>query len=158
MPLEIERRFLVEQDIRQLCRDGVEIIQGYVPGDSGGSVRIRIAGDLAFLTVKGPRRGCVRTEHESALPMLIARRMLSRLPHHLLIRKTRYHVAHAEAIWHVDHFHGANAGLVIAEIELDAADQPVILPPWVGREITEESRYGNSRLSRTPISAWRVAA
>lgn len=148
MAIEIERRFLVTRDIGPLCHAGVPIIQGYLDGDPGTTVRVRIAGgSAASFTVKGPRSGSVREEHETAIPLAVAHRILSRLPDERVLRKTRFAVAHAGAMWDIDRFEGSLAGLVIAEIELQVPDQAIVLPDWVGREITEDRRYGNSRLT-----------
>ncbi|EWY39763.1 hypothetical protein N825_04430 [Skermanella stibiiresistens SB22] len=158
MSFEIERRFLVCQDVHRLCVDGDRILQGYFSFDGQSKIRIRTRGDEAFLTIKGPRHGVTRTEYERNIPVPLAAAMLSRLPWNRLIQKTRYIIPHDGMDWEIDVFEGLNAGLIIAEIELAHAEQEITLPPWIGREVTYDDRYGNSNLSVDPISAWVRAA
>ncbi|WP_029006868.1 CYTH domain-containing protein [Azospirillum halopraeferens] len=158
MPLEIERRFLVTRDIGHLCTTGQRIIQGYIPTRGDRTVRVRVVGPAAFLTIKGARLGIARRETEWAIPVSVARDMLAHACGPDRIEKIRYRVEHAGFDWDVDVFEGANAGLVIAEVELESPDQPVPLPDWVGREITDERRYGNSWLCRHPLNPAARAA
>src|SRR4051812_32082892 len=116
MSFEIERRFLVCQDVRQICRDGDRIIQGYISSYGGQKTRIRIRNDQAFLTIKGDRVGLVRSEFEKAIPFSRAFALLSQLPQESLISKTRYEVDFAGMTWEIDVFHGRNRGLVVAEV------------------------------------------
>ncbi|MGE5504872.1 MAG: CYTH domain-containing protein [Actinomycetota bacterium] len=147
MPYEIERRFVVDGDVSALCRDGTHIVQGYLWTGKGANLRVRLTDDGAFLTAKGPKRGCVRTEIEKRIPEQQARRMLDAIDPHRLVRKTRYHVDHCGTQWVVDVFDDELAGLVIAEVELDDPTQPLALPDWVGPEVTNDPRYGNSALA-----------
>ncbi|GAA4258829.1 hypothetical protein GBZ26_06985 [Azospirillum formosense] len=158
MAVEIERRFLVRRDIRPLCRNGLSIVQGYLPSDDGRTVRVRVAGPDATLTVKGPRRGLCREEVEHPLPLDLALGLLRHSCRRGLIEKTRYLVHHHGLCWEIDVFGGENAGLVIAEVELSDPDQVVPLPDWVGAEITHRAAYSNSALSRSPIRHWVSAA
>ena len=161
MSFEIERRFLVCQDVRQLCRNGDRIVQGYISFDNGSGgqkARVRIRNDQAFLTIKGERRGLIRPEFERAVPFSWASVLLSRLPPETLIRKTRYEVGFAGMTWEIDVFDGRNSGLVVAEIELEHAEQEIELPDWVGAEVTFDERYGNSSLAVRPVSTWPAAA
>ena len=161
MSFEIERRFLVCQDVRHFCRHGDRIVQGYISFDNGSGgqkARVRIRNDQAFLTIKGERRGLVRPEFERAVPFSWAAGLLSRLSPEVLIRKTRYEVEFAGMTWEIDVFDGRNSGLVMAEIELEHADQEIELPDWVGAEVTFDGRYGNSALSVRPVSTWPAAA
>src|ERR687897_366546 len=158
MSFEIERRFLVCQDVRQICRHGDRIVQGYISFNGGQKTRIRIRNDQAFLTVKGERRGLVRPEFERVVPYSWALGVLSQLPPENLITKTRYEVNFADMTWEIDVFNGRNSGLVMAEIELSHPDQQIELPDWVGVEVTFDQRYGNSSLSNRPISTWPAAA
>ena len=120
-------------------------------------VRVRIlldsrTGCRAFLTFKGARRGLCRLEFEYPLALDRARRALDTLPAARIIRKMRHEVPYHNGVsWSVDQFEGANAGLVLAEVELCHPDQEVELPPWVGKEVTFDRRYGNSRLAYAPI-------
>ncbi|MFO7535403.1 MAG: CYTH domain-containing protein [Kiritimatiellia bacterium] len=153
MGTEIERKFLVRGD-EWMTGPGVRFIQGYLNRDKQRTVRIRIAGIKAFLTIKGISKGATRAEFEYEIPLSDAEPMV-KLCDGPLIEKTRYTVAHAGMTWEIDEFHGANAGLVVAEIELQSEDQAFEKPPWLGREVTEDIRYFNSSLATQPYSAWR---
>jgi CYTH domain-containing protein len=146
-PVEIERKFLV---IGQAWREGatVEILsQGYLPTTGDCSVRIRIAGARAFLTVKGPPVEGARAEFEYPVPVDHAASMLRQFCRGRMIAKRRYSLNHGGRTWTVDVFEGPLAGLVLAEVELDHVGQAVDLPPWLGREVTDDPRYLNSALS-----------
>jgi adenylate cyclase len=117
------------------------------------TVRVRLLGERAFLTVKGPTAGASRAEFEYAIPPDDARAMLD-LCEKPLIEKTRYVVPHGGLVWEIDEFHGANAGLVVAECELASEDQPLDKPDWVGEEVTGDARYYNSSLVARPFSTW----
>ncbi|HEY0838050.1 MAG TPA: CYTH domain-containing protein [Azospirillum sp.] len=158
MPLEIERRFLVSRDVQELCREGQRIVQGYLPSAAGRTVRVRLAGAKGYLTMKGKRTGCVRSEREWEIPHDLAADVLSSRCRSTLIVKTRYQVEHAGNGWVIDVFDGANSGLIIAEIELDCPEQNVPLPDWVGREVTGDRRYGNSALAVHPVANWERRA
>jgi adenylate cyclase len=149
--IEIERKFLVADaawraEVRGV---GTTMRQGYLAagGPSQPSVRIRLAGDTAFLTVKGPG-GKVRAEFEYLIPPADAEGMLALSPMAVL-SKTRWEVMHEGHLWTVDEFHGPHAlnGLVLAEVELDteAVDPP--LPAWLGAEVTDDPRYSNAALA-----------
>ncbi|MCW2244535.1 CYTH domain-containing protein [Azospirillum fermentarium] len=150
MAVEIERRFLVDRDVSRLCRDGERIIQGYLPTTGQQTVRVRVAGAQGYLTIKGKRQGCCREEHEWEISPTLATEVIRHSCDGRVIEKIRYRVRHAGLIWEIDVFEGANAGLVIAEVELESPDQPVPLPDWVGLEVTSDHRFSNSTLSRTP--------
>jgi adenylate cyclase len=158
MSFEIERKFLVCQDVRQICCHGDRIIQGYISLNGSRKTRVRIRNDQAFLTTKGERRGLVRSEFERTVPFSWAVSVLSHLPPHTLITKTRYEVEFSGMIWEIDVFDGRNSGLVMAEVELSHPEQEIELPDWVGAEVTFDPRYGNSSLSDRPVSTWPVAA
>ena len=153
MATEIERKFLVIDDAWCHGAIGIRMAQGYLAIDPERTVRVRLAGDEAWLTIKGPTRGISRSEFEYPIPPEDARSLLELcLP--TVIDKTRHRVPHAGHVWEVDVFHGENEGLVIAEVELaDESIQPD-LPPWVGEEVSHDRRYSNSSLSRTPFSAF----
>jgi len=158
MALEIERRFLVRKDIRHLCRDGLPIVQGYLPRDGDSTVRVRLAGDTATLTIKSRKRGASREEIEYPLGSDFARQLLRHSCAGRLIRKIRYLHRQDGLCWEIDVFKGENAGLVIAEVELTHPEQIVPLPEWIGAEITSLRAYSNSSLSRAPIRRWASAA
>jgi adenylate cyclase len=156
MPIEIERKFLVLTDEwksavtrRQQC------LQGYIATPARRTVRVRLWAAHATLTVKGPRKGCVREEFEYAIPVDHANDMLRRLCGKPLIEKVRHWVTHRGATWHIDEFGGTAVGLVLAEIELERPDQVFALPDWVGMEVTGDPHYRNSAIAR---GAWKRAA
>lgn len=153
MPVEIERKFLVvEEGWRPLVKSSLCIRQGYLClGMSGPSVRVRRAGPVAFVTIKGDGQ-VARPEFEYEIPAEDAESMLESLCHRPLVEKTRHEVWHAGVLWHVDEFGGGNGGLVMAEVELSAVDQALCLPPWIGREVTDDPGYRNSELSRRPLN------
>ena len=153
MPAEIERKFLVADDSWRDGTTGVRIVQGYLSQDPERTVRVRIGGEKAWLTIKGRTHGITRAEFEYAIPLDDARSLLGLcLPS--IIDKTRHEISHAGHLWEVDVFHGENAGLVIAEVEL--ADESISpeLPPWVGAEVSAEVRYFNACLAVLPYAKW----
>lgn len=152
MAIEIERKFLVNKALWQPVGDGVRYRQGYLCSGAGKgpTVRIRVAGEQAFITVKGPARGFTRTEYEYPIPLQDAEAMLASLCLQPLIEKTRYRIVHVGHTWEVDVFHGANSGLVLAEIEMTSEDTRFAMPSWLGREVSDDPRYFNSSLARTP--------
>lgn len=154
MAVETERKFLVKGDAWRSLADPVPYAQGYLSSGKGTTVRVRIAGEKAFLTVKGPVRGISRDEFEYPVPAEEARAMLP-LCHGSVIEKTRRHIPHGEHVWEVDEFCGANAGLIVAEIELSHPEEGFEIPPWIGPEVTGNPRYYNSNLSLHPYSEWR---
>ncbi|MFM2150312.1 MAG: hypothetical protein RLZZ187_2618 [Pseudomonadota bacterium] len=151
MGIEIERKFLVASDAwRALARQpGTAMRQGYLAagGPSLPSLRIRIAGTAAFLTVKGPG-GKVRAEFEYPIPPADAEAMLALSPLAVL-SKTRFEVEHEGHLWTVDEFHAPDAlqGLVLAEVELDDTETEPPLPDWLGAEVTEDPRFTNAALA-----------
>jgi adenylate cyclase len=156
MPLEIERKYTVVNDHWRDHAVGSRYVQGYLSLDPERTVRVRVVADQAWLTIKGISRGSVRSEYEYSIPPDHAVELLGMcLPP--LIEKTRYCVMHAGLTWEVDEFSGENAGLVIAEIELDSAEQIPELPGWVGEEVTDDPRYYNASLVRHPYRLWREA-
>jgi CYTH domain-containing protein len=154
-PLEIERKFLLigESWRSQVVGEPKRLSQGYLCADAGKSVRVRLAGDYATLTVKGSRNGITRLEMQYAIPAADAERMLA-LCQPPLIDKTRHIVMHDGMKWEVDIFHGENEGLRVAEIELESEDQPISLPEWAGEEVSHDPRYYNSQLARKPFRQW----
>ncbi|MEJ2199846.1 MAG: CYTH domain-containing protein [Desulfuromonadaceae bacterium] len=155
MALEIERKFLVRNDSWRYGATGTDYRQGYLTCDPERTVRVRIAGERAFLTIKGKTTGMARSEFEYAIPPAEAAELLDQLCLRPLIEKTRYLVGHGGKTWEVDEFRGDNRGLVLAEIELDFPDEEIELPPWIAREVTADPRYFNSSLSRNPYKNWQ---
>lgn len=146
MALEIERKFLLVSDAwksgvvqTQILRDGL------VARFGEGKVRVRHAGDRAWVTIKGPRRGISRPEFEYEIPPQEAEEifLLCELPH---IEKIRHIVPYAGLKWAVDIHQGPLAGIEFAEVELAHPDQPIDLPPWAGEEVTDDPRYRKGNL------------
>lgn len=154
MALEIERKFLVISDNWQRLGTPEVVRQGYLSRDIERTVRVRIKGDKAFLTIKGRNEGAVRTEFEYAIPTDEAAVLLDTLALKPLIEKTRTKVAYAGKIWEIDRFFGENEGLVLAEVELASENETVQLPSWIGQEVTHLTRYYNSTLSKRPYCKW----
>jgi len=154
MAREIERKFLVtNQDWRS--DDATEYRQGYLSLDRERTVRVRVTGTTARLTIKGITRGATRQEFEYEIPLGDANEMLTTLCRRPLIEKRRYTVRIGGLDWEIDEFFGDNAGLVVAEVELESEDQPFDRPAWLGREVTGDPRYYNANLVEHPYSAWK---
>jgi adenylate cyclase len=156
MASEIERKYLVHRAAWRPSAPGVLYRQGYLTSSAERSVRVRIAGDRAFLTVKGAQRGVTRLEFEYPVPLDDAASMLEQLCDHALIEKTRYREEYAGHTWEIDEFHGDNAGLLIAEIELASENEPFDLPPWAARDVSDDPRYLNSNLWLNPYKNWKT--
>ncbi len=154
MPKEIERKFLILNETWREGAQGVSYRQGYLCRDKERVVRLRAAGDKAFLTVKGLTVGASRAEYEYEIPLADCLVMLDTLAEKPLIEKTRYRIPYAGLIWEVDEFFGENSGLIVAEVELEQEDQTLAKPPWIGEEVTGDPRYYNSNLMVLPFSRW----
>lgn len=152
MAIEIERKFLVQGEAWRAA-PAVFYSQGYLNRDKARTVRVRIAGDEAFLTIKGQSVGASRAEFEYAIPLADARELLA-MCEQPLIEKNRRKIPHAGFVWEVDEFLGENLGLVVAEIELPTEETQFARPDWVGQEVTDDERYFNSNLAKTPFSCW----
>ena len=147
MGLEIERRFIVGGDgWRAAATRTRRLNQGYLAREDGVTVRLRVADNAGKLTIKGPGR-LVRLEFEYAIPPADAEEMLAALCDGRRIVKTRHDVPHGGLTWEVDVFEGTLAGLVLAEVELPDVAHVLDLPPWVGRDVTEDARYANAALA-----------
>jgi len=154
MGKEIERKFLVA-DLGVLdAAEGTYFKQGYVRTADKTTVRVRVAGEKGFLTLKGPTSGFSRAEFEYEVPKQEALEMLEAFCQEPMIEKTRFRIPHEGLIWEVDRFVGKNEGLVVAEVELESEIQEISLPAWIGEEVTGEVRYYNSRLAETPFQEW----
>jgi adenylate cyclase len=152
---EIERKFLVDTRSWWPSTAGVLYRQGYLSSAKECVVRVRIAGEHGYLTIKGPTSGITRSEFEYPIPLADAAALLDGLCQRPLIEKTRHREAFAGRIWEVDVFHGDNEGLVVAEIELASAADDVAVPPWAGPEVSDDPRYFNSNLVANPYRNWR---
>ena len=155
MAKEIERKFLVNGTEWKTLGTPTVYCQGYLNSSPQRTVRVRIAGDHAYLTIKGPNKGAARSEFEYPIPVEDARAMLEELAEKPIIEKTRTVIFWQGNIWEVDEFAGVNAGLVVAEIELTDEAQAFVKPSWVGKEVTGDARYCNSSLVSHPYSSWK---
>jgi adenylate cyclase len=152
MALEIERKFLVVGEGWRSTA-GVRFTQGYLCRDITRTVRVRVAGAQAWLTIKGISTGATRAEFEYSIPVADAQALLA-LCDTPLIDKTRHTLTHLGTVWEVDEFHADNAGLVVAEVELSTEDQHFERPLWLGDEVTHDPRYFNSALIAHPYCRW----
>lgn len=155
MAIEIERKFLVTDDSWRATADaGTRYRQGYIIGGARASVRVRLEGDRAFLNIKSATLGVRRTEFEYPIPVADAEAMLASLCEKPLIEKTRYILDDGEHHWEVDVFAGENAGLVVAELELDNENEVFQRPAWLGEEVSHDPRYYNVSLVKHPYKDW----
>ena len=164
MATEIERKFLVKREEWQQFRlrqssdpallSSTLYRQGYISSSVNKTVRIRIAGDRGFITIKGPTMGYARSEFEYEIPLADAAAMLDQLCDRPLIEKTRHRVAWDNLVWEVDEFAGENQGLMVAEVELTDAKQAITLPSWADEEVSHDSRYFNANLAKHPFTRW----
>lgn len=154
MGIEIERKFLVRDDRWKAKGQGTLLRQGYLSSAPERIVRVRVEGEAAMLTIKGRTTGATRGEWEYAIPLTDAQILLDSLCERPIIEKYRYRISYDGMTWEVDEFLGENAGLVVAEIELDAEDQAFAKPNWIGEEVTHDARYYNANLIRHPYSRW----
>lgn len=153
MGKEIERKFLVVNDDWLKGAKGKLYIQGYLSTASGRTVRVRVANDTGFLTIKGKAQGISRAEYEYEIPLKDATELME-LCEQPVIEKIRYKVDYAGHTWEVDVFSKDNAGLVVAEVELKSEDEKVKLPSWIGKEVSDDKRYSNSNLTKDPYKNW----
>jgi adenylate cyclase len=129
--------------------------QGYLAGSDTCSVRVRVTDQEARLNIKGARLGIERQEFDYGIDIADAEAMLRDLCGERVLRKTRHYVPCGDHVWEIDEFADANAGLVVAEIELAAVDEPFARPAWLGPEVSHERRYYNVCLVEHPYSRWR---
>ena len=156
--LEIERKFLVlSEDFKTEAFKQTRIVQGFLNTHKERTVRIRIKGKEAFITVKGisNKEGTTRLEWENEIPVKEAETLLN-ICEPNLIEKTRFEVKFGNHIFEVDEFYGENEGLVIAEVELSSENETFEKPSWLGKEVTGDVRYYNSLLSKTPYLNWGI--
>lgn len=154
MPREIERKFLVRGDAwRSAATSSAAFSQGYLLNSVGKSIRVRLAGEKAWLTIKAAAEGIARHEFEYPIPPEHARELLA-LCEGPLIEKARHFVPMENFVWEIDEFAGENAGLIVAEIELPTEDTDFLRPPWLGEEVTHDPRYLNAALVKNPYCRW----
>jgi len=155
MGIEIERKFLVTNDSwREAAGPGIPIKQGYLVGGKDASVRVRLQGEMANLNIKSATLGVRRQEFEYAIPLADAEILLNTLCHRPIIEKVRYLVPYGNKQWEVDVFEGDNAGLIVAELELQDETEQYESPPWLGEEVSHDPRYYNTCLSQHPYKDW----
>jgi len=160
MGKEIERKFLVKHEGWRMDAERARYRQGYLSLDEERTVRVRTVSQEAngqeqgYLTIKGKTVGAGRAEYEYEIPIGDAHELLDKLCRRPLIEKFRYRVPQGELTWEIDEFLGENAGLVVAEIELEDADQLFERPDWVGKEVTDDPRYSNASLVQHPYARW----
>ncbi|MEI6677466.1 MAG: CYTH domain-containing protein [Mariniphaga sp.] len=153
MGIEIERKYLITNDNWRSLGVPVHYVQGYLVSDDIRTVRIRIAGDNGFLTIKGKSNSFSRAEFEYSVPANDAKELL-KLCDTPVIEKYRTKVLYGGKIWEIDEFEGQNKGLIVAEIEILSEDEVFLIPPWIGEEVTGDLRYFNSRLAVCPFQNW----
>ncbi len=159
MAVEIERKFLVLGEAWRLQASRVAAMaQGYLAGPPTArcSVRVRVAGDNAFLNIKSVAVGITRDEYEYAIALADAKRMLATLAG-TVVEKLRHYVEIDDHTFEIDEFCGANAGLIVAELELDAVDAPFPRPAWLGPDVSHLARYYNLNLAVHSYSRWSAA-
>ena len=154
MAVEIERKFLLVNDSWRVNAVGVLFRQGYLCTAPERTVRVRLEGEVGRLTIKGKAQGIVRPEYEYEIPAKEAVELLEAHCLRPLVEKTRYRIEYVGQLWEIDEFHGDNAGLIVAEIELEAESQEFTLPDWVGKEVSDEPRYFNANLVKKPFKEW----
>ena len=155
MAVEIERKFLLKNDNwRELANECTRFQQGYIIGSDKASVRVRIEGQQARLNIKSATLGIQRQEFEYVIPLTDAQELLASLCQKPLIEKTRYHLHYGEHQWEIDVFSGDNAGLTVAEIELQHSDELFARPDWLGEEVSDDPRYYNVSLVTHPYKDW----
>lgn len=154
MPQEIERKYLVKHDGWRSHATGTLYRQGYLAREPNRTVRVRVAGDRGFLTIKGATQGISRVEYEYPIPLTDAQEMLDTLCDEPPLEKVRYLLTVGNLTWEIDEFRGANQGLILAEVELHDENQAIALPDWVGAEVSHDPRYYNANLIKVPYSQW----
>lgn len=156
MHFEIERKFLVKGPFKELASSSSRIMQGYISSMKGRTVRVRIRDEKGYLTIKGPsdQGGLVRYEFEKEISLQDARDLM-KICEPGIIDKTRYLVPYEGHIFEVDEFYGENEGLILAEVELNAPDEPFERPAFLGREVTGDRRFYNSCMRVHPYSQWK---
>jgi len=155
MGIEVERKFLVKSDAwRGREESQVHIMQGYLANNAGLTVRARVKGENAFLTIKGSTQGISRAEYEYQIPVEDAESMLKDLAIFPPVDKVRHRIRVGDHVWELDVFAGENQGLVMAEVELGSEDESFEMPEWAGDEVSSDPRYYNVNLARNPFRHW----
>lgn len=159
MAIEIERKFLVKHCPWTESTPYLDILQGYISYDGHTTVRVRWQRDSelhlqkGFITIKGPKIQLACTEFEYEIPTSDALQLISTAAKHS-ISKRRYLIRHDTMLWEVDAFGLMNKGLVLAEVELASEQQNILLPDWIGEEVSRDQRYANLNLAINPWTLW----
>ncbi len=156
MPQEIERKFLVNIPLWDKLNkpEPEHFRQGYLFSNPEKTIRVRTTNSTAFITIKGKSNGASRSEFEYEIPRNEAIELLNEFSETEL-SKARYHINHEGHLWEVDVFEGENHGLIVAEIELQDENEKFEIPEWISEEVTEDTRYYNSNLTKNPFSKWK---
>ena len=157
MGFEIERKFLVHKDKWNLVSKQKKDFyrQGYLFSDSNKTIRVRQTNDKGFITIKGASIGLTRPEFEYEIPREDAEQLLNKFCVFELI-KVRYKIVYKNKVWEVDEFLGDNLGLIVAEIELKHENEQFEMPDWIASEVTDDNKYYNSCLAKTPYCNWVI--
>ncbi|MFT4015462.1 MAG: CYTH domain-containing protein [Agriterribacter sp.] len=155
MPLEIERKFLINHNKWNTLPkpQGKLYRQGYLLNDIHKTIRVRLSNENGFITIKGKTTGATRSEFEYNIPLTDAKQLLDNFSNNE-ISKTRYNISYRSKLWEIDVFHGENEGLIVAEIELQSEGEPFDIPDWVTEEVTHDPRYYNANLAVLPFKRW----
>jgi len=155
MAIEIEHKFLLANETwRNHISHSATMRQGYLSSNSNNSVRVRISNEKAWLNIKSATAGNQRYEYEYEIPTHDADEIIGTLCRKPLIEKIRHFVLHDNHTWEIDEFSGENKGLIVAEIELSRQNEEFTIPDWIGKEVTNDLRYYNNKLSEHPYNAW----
>ena len=155
MATEIERKFLVDNELwREQVVSEATIKQGYLCRRENATIRVRIAGEMAWFNIKSATHGISRLEYEYPIPLADAEGLLAQVAEQPFIDKIRYKVRQGAHIWDLDVFRGQNLGLVVAEVELTKEDETFEMPAWAGREVSGDPRYYNANLVKLPYCEW----
>lgn len=155
MGSEVERKYLVLGDAWRALAPGELYRQGYLSSVKERTVRVRTTAGAAYITIKGITVGATRAEYEYEIPLDEANAMLDSLAERPIVEKRRHRIPVGDVVFEVDEFLGDNAGLVVAEVELQSEEQAFERPVWLGEEVTDDPRYYNVNLVKHPYSAWR---
>jgi CYTH domain-containing protein len=156
MGVEIEKKFLVKKGLwNKVKAQGKLYRQGYILREDTKTIRIRLVeGDSGYITIKGKTIGFSRAEYEYAIPENEAEELLKNFCE-AIVSKKRYEIKFENKLWEVDEFLDDNEGLIVAELELDDEDETFAIPEWVDKEVTDDPRYYNSKLSVNPYKKWK---
>lgn len=141
-------------DSRMWEQAGITYREGFLSTEADHTIRFRIAGSRGFLTIKTKTVGLSRTEFEFEIPCDRAKELLDQVCEQPQIEKIRYRIPQGDVIWEVDEFLAGNQGLILAEVELQDEAQQVVLPDWIGTEVSGDRRYYNSYLVKNPFTQW----